>query len=301
MKARYIESYKQGILEEKIHLAFSRLENCTICPRQCRVNRLKGETGFCRAGFLPRVASFAPHFGEEKPLVGRHGSGTIFFSFCNLYCLYCQNYSISHGAEGQEISFETLARMMLQLQLLGCHNINLVTPTHFVPQILKALEIAVKLGLSLPLVYNTGGYDSVDTLRLLEGIVDIYMPDFKYTSCQAAQKYSQASDYPERARQAIKEMHRQVGDLVINKEGIAEKGLLVRHLILPENLAGSEKVMKFLAQEISINTYINIMDQYHPWGDIPFDSPLQRRITSQEFRQALHLARKYGLTRLDGL
>lgn len=301
MKPSYIESNKQGILEERTQKALSLLENCTICPRQCQVNRLKGETGFCRAGFLPRIASFGPHFGEEKPLVGRKGSGTIFFSFCNLYCQYCQNYSISHGAEGNDVNFETLARMMIELQLLGCHNINLVTPTHFVPQILKALLIAVELGLSIPLVYNTGGYDSVDTLRLLEGIVDIYMPDFKYSAGQVAQEYSQAPDYPDIARPAIKEMHRQVGDLVINKDGVAEKGLLVRHLVLPENLAGTEEVMMFLAQEISINTYINIMDQYHPWGNIQFGSPLNRRITSEELQMALRLAQKYGLNRLDGL
>jgi putative pyruvate formate lyase activating enzyme len=301
MRASYIESYHRGLLEEKIQKSFILLEECTICPRQCRVNRLRGEVGFCRAGFLPRIASFAPHFGEERPLVGKNGSGTIFFSFCNLYCRYCQNYSISHRGEGQEVSFETLARMMIELQSIGCHNINLVTPTHYVPQILQALPLAIEMGLSIPLVYNTGGYEALTTLHLLEGIIDIYMPDFKYSDNQAAKEYSQAADYPEIARIAIKEMHRQVGDLVINNQGIAERGLLVRHLVLPQGLAGTEKVLQFLAEEISHQTYVNIMDQYYPCGDIPFSSPLSRRITREEFEKALHLARKFGLTRLDGL
>lgn len=301
MEPSYIKTYQSGLLEKKIQQSFSLLEECTLCPRRCRVNRIKAETGFCRAGLLPRIASFAPHFGEERPLVGKNGSGTIFFSFCNLYCRYCQNYSISHRGEGQEVSFETLARMMIQLQSLGCHNINLVTPTHYVPQILQAVALAIEMGLAIPLVYNTGGYDSLTTLQLLEGIIDIYMPDFKYADSRVAQEYSQAADYPEVARTAIKEMHRQVGDLTINDEGLAEKGLLVRHLILPQGLAGTEKILQFLAEEISQQTYVNLMDQYYPCGDIPFSSPLARRITRNEFQAALKLARQYGLTRLDGL
>ena len=301
MEPSYIKSYQLGLLEKKVHQAFSVLEECTLCPRQCRVNRTKEERGFCRAGFLPRIAAYAPHFGEERPLVGKNGSGTIFFSFCNLYCRYCQNYSISHLGEGQEVSFETLARMMIELQALGCHNINLVTPTHFVPQILRALALAIERGLSIPLVYNTGGYDSLTTLHLLEGIIDIYMPDFKYSDSRIAQEYSQAPDYPEVARKAIKEMHRQVGDLVINDKGLAEKGLLVRHLILPQGLAGTEKILQFIAEEISKHTYINLMDQYYPCGDIPFSSPLARRITRSEFQTALQVARQFGLNRLDGL
>lgn len=295
----YLETYHKGLIEEKIEKAFQLLEECTLCPRNCKINRLIGEKGHCRAGFLPEVSSYSPHFGEEHPLVGHNGSGTIFMTHCSLRCLFCQNYSISHLGEGREVSFEKLAEMMVELQWMNCHNINFVSPSHYVPQILKALPYAIEKGLSVPLVYNTGGYDSVQTLKLIEGVFDIYMPDFKYTSSEVAEQYSQASDYPERAKQALKEMHHQTGDLVIDERGIALRGLLVRHLVLPQELAGTKKVMHFLATEISKNTYINIMDQYYPCGKIPINSPLGRRISQKEYDEALKAAREEGLTRLD--
>jgi putative pyruvate formate lyase activating enzyme len=228
-----------------------------------------------------------------------NGSGTIFLTHCNLRCRFCQNYSISHGREGSEVSFERLGRMMLELQRMGCHNINFVTPTHYVPQILGALPAAIDGGLRLPLVYNSSGYDSVETLALLDGVFDIYMPDFKFASSAPAEEYCQAVDYPEVARRAIKEMHRQVGDLALDERGIAQRGLLVRHLVLPEGLAGTPAVVSFLAAEISPNTYINIMDQYHPCGDIAPRSPLGRRVSSEEFEDAVATAKEAGLTRLD--
>jgi putative pyruvate formate lyase activating enzyme len=295
----YIGAYEQGLLQKKAEKAIQILKECQLCPRNCKVNRLKGERGFCKAGFLPEVSSYSPHFGEERPLVGSHGSGTIFLTHCSLRCLFCQNFSISHLGEGQEVSFEILGRMMVELQKLGCHNINFVTPTHYVPQILKALPFAVEKGLSVPLVYNTGGYDSVQTLKLLDGIFDIYMPDFKYSESRAGHECSQAPDYPQIAKLALKEMHRQVGDLLIDERGIALKGLLVRHLVLPQGLAGTRDVMRFLASEISKNTYVNIMDQYYPCGKVPLNSPLTRGITEEEYKEALEAAKKEGITRLD--
>ncbi len=248
---------------------------------------------------MPVISSYFPHFGEETPLVGRYGSGTIFISYCNLLCIYCQNYEISHLGEGREVSLEEFAQMMLSLQYVGCHNINIVTPTHVVPQILAALEIAIEGGLNIPLVYNTSGYEKVETLRLLDGIVDIYMPDFKYWDSQVAKKYSHAPDYPEVARKALKEMHRQVGNLKLNSNGIAEKGLLVRHLVLPHGLAGTKEIMEFIANEISPNTYVNIMPQYRPCGKAYQDSLINRPITMTEYREAIRIALKAGLTRLD--
>jgi len=295
----YIQTFKDGLFPEKIGKAFQTLEKCHLCPRDCGVNRLEGERGVCKAGYLPEVSSCSPHFGEERPLVGFHGSGTIFMTHCNLRCLFCQNYSISHLGEGQEVSFERLAKMMVELQKIGCHNINFVTPTHYVPQILKALAVAIEKGLSVPLVYNTGGYDSVETLKLLDGVFDIYMPDLKYSGSEVAQTYSQAPDYPQVARLAFKEMHRQVGDLIIDERGIAQRGLLVRHLVLPQETAGTKEAMRFLASEISKNTYVNIMDQYHPCGSIDPKSPLSRRITINEFNEAIETAKKEGITRLD--
>jgi len=295
----YLRAYGGGPLPERIEKAFALLESCTLCPRACRVNRLKGELGICQAGRLPEVSSYSPHFGEEGPLVGLHGSGTIFLTHCNLRCTFCQNYSISHLGDGREVSFERLARMMMELQDLGCHNINFVTPTHFVPQILRALPEAIGLGLRVPLVYNSSGYDSVAALKLLDGTFDIYMPDFKFARSGPAEEYCRAADYPEVARLAIGEMYRQVGDLVLDERGIARRGLLVRHLVLPEGLAGTEEVVRFLADEISPDTYLNIMDQYFPCGDIPPRSPLGRRTTNEEFKNALDLARAAGLNRLD--
>jgi putative pyruvate formate lyase activating enzyme len=245
------------------------------------------------------VSSYGPHFGEEAPLVGKQGSGTIFFAYCNLQCLFCQNYTISHFGEGSTVDREELARMMLSLQVSGCHNINLVSPTHVVPYILEALEIAVGEGLHLPLVYNSGGYDSLETLGLLEGIVDIYMPDMKYADEKTAEQFSGVKNYPEVNRAVVREMHRQVGDLQIDEQGVAQRGLLVRHLVLPNGLAGTEGVVRFLAQEVSPNTYLNIMAQYHPCHKASEIPQLARPINREEFNEAVSLARQQGLTRLD--
>lgn len=295
----YRKAYEKGLFPRILQKAHNMLESCSVCPRNCGVDRTQDEKGFCEAGYLPEVSSYAPHFGEESPLVGSQGSGTIFLTHCNLKCLFCQNYAISHAGEGRNIPGRQLAKIMLELQRLGCHNINFVSPTHFVPQILDSLPLAIEMGLDIPLVYNTGGYDSLSALRLLDGIFDIYMPDFKYCSGEVAEKYSQASDYPLVAKQAIKEMYRQVGDLQMDVKGIAVRGLLVRHLVLPAGLAGTREIMRFLAAEISRNTYVNIMDQYYPCGNIPLDSPLRRKITEGEYSEAISAAKEEGITRLD--
>jgi putative pyruvate formate lyase activating enzyme len=261
------------------------------------VDRLSDQRGFCRTGRLAGVASYTPHFGEEDCLVGRAGSGTIFFSGCNLSCLFCQNYDISQQEAGREVSPGNLAKMMLALQDCGCHNINFVTPTHVVPQILEALALAREGGLHLPLVYNSGGYESIETLRLLEGVIDIYMPDAKYGQDGPALKYSGAPDYVERMKSALKEMHRQVGDLVLDEAGIARRGLLVRHLVLPEGIAGTEEVVRFISQEISKNTYLNVMAQYHPAYNACRFPELCRPISAREYGRALSLAADAGLTR----
>ncbi len=294
-------SLSTEVLQKKIEEAEERLKNCSICPRNCKVDRYHSKTGFCKTGVLPFVASHGQHFGEEKPLVGRYGSGTIFFGRCNLRCMFCQNYSISHLGEGREISFESLADMMIELQGRGCHNINFVTPTHQMPMILRSLSMAREKGLSLPLVYNCGGYESLEPLKILNGVIDIYMPDFKYFDPQMGLKYSHVKDYPEVAMTAIKEMHRQVGDLVMNDDGIALRGLLVRHLVLPDNIAGSEGVIKFIAEEISKNAYINIMDQYYPCFKAYDDPRLKRRITRREYEDVIHYAISAGLQRIDGI
>ena len=263
------------------------LAECTLCPRKCKVNRLKNEKGTCKTGRNAMVSSYAPHFGEESPLVGFRGSGTIFFTHCNLLCNFCQNYDISHEGRGEEISTEGLAGYMIQLQDIGCHNINFVTPSHVVPQILAALEVAIERGLQVPIIYNTGGYDSIATLKLLEGIVDIYMPDFKFWDNDIAHKTCNAADYPEVARLAVKEMYNQVGDLQINSFGIAERGLLIRHLV------------KYISKEISPHTYLNIMPQYRPCGDAYSIEGLGRAITKEEYTEALEIAQKEGIHRLD--
>ncbi|MDI9616433.1 MAG: radical SAM protein [Methanothrix sp.] len=294
----YLAAYNRMTPEElqsRAEEAIRRLEHCDICPRRCGVNRAEGELGFCRTGRLAKVSSAGPHYGEEPPLVGYHGSGTIFFAGCNLACVFCQNYEISQLDMGVEVTAERLAGIMMHLQLTGCHNVNLVTPTHVVPQILEALVIAREMGLSIPLVYNSGGYDSVETLRLLDGIVDIYMPDAKYGSDEMAIRYSNAPGYVGVMKAAIREMHRQVGDLVI-ENGIAVRGLLVRHLVLPNNLAGTAEVVRFIS-ELSRNTYINIMDQYRPEYKADQYDELSRRITLSEYREALRLARSAGLSR----
>jgi len=290
-----------GALSDKVREAEEILRECTLCPRECKVDRTAGEKGFCKTGDKPFISSYSPHFGEEKPLVGRSGSGTIFMGNCNLGCIFCQNYSISHLEEGIVMSFEKLADIMLSLQNEGCHNINFVTPTHEMPMLLRSLLIASEKGLRLPIVYNCGGYESLHAIQLLEGVVDIYMPDFKYADPARAKKYSGAENYPEVARAALKEMHRQVGDLLIDKRGIAMRGLLVRHLVLPEGIAGTAKIVKFIAEEISKNTYINIMDQYHPCYKAFDHPPLNRIITEKEYAEALNMAIKAGIKRIDGV
>jgi putative pyruvate formate lyase activating enzyme len=290
-----------GILTDKVREAEEILKECTLCPRECRVDRTAGQKGFCKTGDTLFISSFGPHFGEEKPLVGKFGSGTIFMGNCNLGCIFCQNYSISHLGEGVEMTFEKLADIMLSLQKDGCHNINFITPSHQVPMLLRSLFIASEKGLKIPIVYNCGGYESLHAIQLLEGVVDIYMPDLKYSDPAIAKKYSGAENYPAAAKAAIKEMHRQVGDLLIDKRGIALRGLLVRHLVLPEGIAGTSEVVQFIADKISKNTYINIMDQYHPCHKAFDHPPLDRRLTSQEYAEAVQAAEDAGLKRIDGV
>ncbi len=294
----YLELLESGELNRRIEALYALLSPCRLCPHKCEVDRLAGEKGFCRVGNKPIVASYGPHFGEEAPLVGTSGSGAIFFTYCNMACVYCQNWEISHLGEGDEITVENLAKIMLILQVWGCHNINLVTPTHQIPFIVEAIKIAAEKGLVLPIVYNCGGYEAVETLKLLDGIIDIYMPDIKYMDDKVALKLSKIKNYSKVVKEAVIEMHRQVGDLVI-ENGIAKRGLIIRHLVLPENLAQTEEVIKFVAEEISPNTYFNLMDQYRPCGDAWKYPPLDRKITKEEWNKALGLAQKYGLKRLD--
>ena len=279
--------------------ALDALKDCHLCPRNCGCDRTAGETGLCGGGRLARVASAGPHFGEESPLVGSRGSGTIFLSGCSLLCSFCQNYEISRSFEGGELKPEQLAEKMLGLRRRGCHNINFVSPTHFVPQILEALVPAAEAGLDLPLVYNCGGYESVETLRLLEGVFDIYMPDFKFWDNHYAGRFCGAGDYRERAMEALKEMHRQVGELQLDGRGIAYRGLIVRHLVMPNGIAGSREIMEFLAKEISPRTYVNVMDQYMPCGTAYSDPLVNRRVTATEYQIAVNWARRAGLKRLD--
>lgn len=285
-------------LGDRVRQAVAMLEDCTVCAQQCRVNRLKGELGICRGGRRAAVSSYGPHFGEESPLVGARGSGTIFFANCNLKCSFCQNYEISQDGEGDEVSLSELAEMMLELQKGGCHNINLVSPSHYVPQVLEALLVASAMGLHIPIVYNTGGYDSLETLEILDGVIDIYMPDIKFGDDDAGRKYSGAAGYFTAAKRAVKKMHEQVGDLVIDERGLAVRGLLVRHLVLPEDLSGTAAVMEFLAREVSLNTFVNIMSQYYPAYRSADCPDLGRRITNTEYRAAVNVARQAGLTRI---
>ena len=295
----YLRLHREGVLKERAREAAERLRECRLCPRQCGVNRLEDEQGFCQTGRRAIVSSFGPHYGEEAPLVGSHGSGTVFFGSCNLLCSFCQNYDISHLREGSEAEPGKLAAVMLHLARGGCHNINFVTPSHVVPQMLEALIPAVEGGLDVPLVYNTGGYDSVETLKLLDGVVDIYMPDFKFWDNRWAERLCMAADYRERAVEAFREMHRQVGDLETDESGIAVRGLLVRHLVMPGGIAGTGEVMRFLASEISRHTYVNVMDQYHPCWEAQKTPEVNRRITRGEYEQALEMARQAGLYRMD--
>ena len=293
----YSSLLADGRLEARVEAAYARLEACDLCPRNCRVARVRGETGICKGGILARVSSMGPHFGEESPLVGQNGSGTIFFTGCSLGCSFCQNYDISHCLDGREVSPRELAGMMLRLEDMGCHNINLVTPTHFVPQIMRAVSLAASDGLSLPLVYNCGGYDTVRTLRLLEGIVDIYMPDFKFWESASGERYSNAPDYPQVAREALKEMQRQVGDLVI-EGGLAFRGLLVRHLVMPAGNDESKQILGFIAREISHDAFVNVMDQYRPCHLADKFPEIARQPAPAEFQEVLEAARAAGLVRI---
>lgn len=297
--AAYREMLTSGDLMERVRLSRSILKECTLCPHLCRIDRLGGKTGKCRTAAQAIVSSFGPHFGEESPLVGTRGSGTIFFANCNLGCVFCQNCDISQLGRGETVCASDLARMMLSLQERGCHNINLVTPTHVLPQWLEALDIAARSGLNIPIVYNCGGYESLDTLKLLDGIVDIYMPDMKYSDGSNSNKFSGVEDYPGVNRAVVKEMHRQVGDLQLDGRGIAKRGLLIRHLVLPNDIAGTEGVVRFIAEEISRDTYVNIMDQYRPSHRAMEFTELSRPLQQSEFVEAIRLARRFGLVRLD--
>ena len=292
---RYLEAYNNGNLDEVIAKTFRMLEQCSICPRRCKVNRIKEEHGFCQTGLKPKVCSFMAHHGEEPPISGRRGSGTIFFSCCNMACVYCQNYEFSQLGQGSEVDFQTLADFMLQLQEMGCHNINLVTPTHVMPQILKSLSLAVRAGLRLPIVYNSGGYELPEIVKLLDGIIDIYLPDMRYSDSESALKYSSAADYPRFNQEAVGEMYRQVGPVKVDAEGIIKKGLIIRHLVLPNNLSGTEKSMQFIAENISKEAYVSLMSQYAPYFKAPELNVLCRRITHKEYIYAKDIMHKYGL------
>lgn len=296
----YLALLENNQLQARAEQAYEHLADCDLCARYCHVNRFEGIRGaVCRTGVRAVVNSYAPHHGEEDPLRGVNGSGTIFFSWCSLRCLFCQNWEISHKGMGREVEPEELATMMLALQEQGCHNINFVTPSHVVAQIIAAVAIAARQGLRIPLVYNSGGYDSPEALALLDSIIDIYMPDMKYGDSSTARKYSKVRDYVKFNFAAVKEMQRQVGELQLDEHGIAQRGLLVRHLVLPDHLAGTEAVLAFLARDISTNTYLNLMDQYHPCYRADENPPLDRDLTATEYQEALELAERYGLKRLD--
>ena len=295
VKPRYLKLLKSGELKSRADILNKRLESCNICPHKCKVNRLEGEKGYCNTPRQAVVSAYQPHFGEERELVGQGGSGTIFFSNCNLECVFCQNYQISQQGRGKEVSADELSRMMLYLQRLGCHNINLVSPSHVVPQIVEGIYLAAKEGLNIPIVYNTNGYDLVETLALLEGIVDIYMPDIKFSDDDVAYEYLGVEGYFSFAKRAIKEMYRQVGNLKLDEAGTAYTGLLIRHLVMPNNLAGTEKIMDFIAREISKDAHVNIMAQYYPANRAYDYEHLDRRLNRREYKEAIEAARYAGL------
>jgi putative pyruvate formate lyase activating enzyme len=291
----YLELERSGELARREEALWAMLGACRLCPRECGADRLAGRTGVCSSGGTFKVASYGPHFGEEAPLVGRYGSGTIFFSNCNLLCVYCQNWEINHRGDGEITSHRELARKMLALQARGCHNVNLVTPTHLMPHIVRALRLAIREGLRLPLVYNTGGYDSLEVIRLLGGVVDIYLPDFKYQDAEIAARFSNgAPDYPLHAAAVIAEMHRQVGALDL-EGGVAVRGLLIRHLVLPGNLAGTDRFVKWVVEELGPDTAVNLMAQYRPMHRAREYPPLDRALTREEWAEALRWAGEAGL------
>lgn len=293
----FLELFRSGELQKRIELGNEILRSCDLCPRECRIDRTRGEIGFCMIGNDPVISSYGPHIGEEPPLVGINGSGTVFFSGCNMGCRYCQNHGISQEVSGRKVDPEGLADIFMKVQGMGCHNLNLVSPSHVVPQILEALEKACRKGFSLPIVYNTGGYDSLRTLELLDGIVDIYMPDMKYNDPAVGERLSHVRNYPDINFEAVREMHRQVGDLVIDENGLAVSGLIVRHLILPNDLAGTRSIMEFLSNEISKDTYVNIMDQYRPEYRAMECSGMGRMISRYEYAEAVKIAEGSGLHR----
>ncbi|WP_321496067.1 radical SAM protein [uncultured Desulfobacter sp.] len=298
-QARYIETRRQGRLKQKIKQAYDLMESCCLCPRECQVDRARDQTGVCRASNVLEISSYCPHFGEEPPLSGTQGSGTIFFTHCSLRCLFCQNHDISIQGQGQRAQTGQLASVMLALQKAGCHNINLVTPGHFLPFILEELDIAARNGLTLPLIYNSSGYERLEALKILDGIVDIYLPDFKFWDPDIAQKICNARDYPSVARQAVTEMFHQVGNLKTDSKGIAVYGLLVRHLVLPENLAGTREVVEFLSRNVSPNCRINVMSQYRPMYRARTLPELSRQVSALEYKDALNLAKRSGLSTGD--
>jgi putative pyruvate formate lyase activating enzyme len=295
----YLKLLRSGELAQRVAQAHTMLARCCFCGWECGVDRLAGKLGICRTGESVKVSSYNPHMGEEDPLRGWRGSGTIFFTRCNLHCQFCQNHDISQTDEGDEVEPQALAATMLELQYQGCHNINLVSPSHVVPQILAAVLIAAQAGLHLPLVYNTGGYDSLECLVILDGVIDLYMPDMKYASAQIARHYSKIPNYPQVNQAAVREMHRQVGDLQLDENGLAERGLLVRHLVLPNGLAGTPEIVRFLAEQISTDTFLNLMDQYRPAFNARQFPKLNRPITFQEYQAAVEMAGAAGLHRLD--
>ncbi|MFA4888204.1 MAG: radical SAM protein [Candidatus Omnitrophota bacterium] len=296
MYPSYLEAYNTGSLQEITNKAWEVLGSCSICPRQCKVNRLNNQKGFCGIGLRPMIYSFIPHHGEEPPISGTAGSGTIFFSGCNLHCLYCQNYEFSQLKQGREVEPEELALIMLKIQEEGVHNLNFVTPTHILPQILKALLLAIPKGLKIPLIYNTSGYELVSMIKMLEGIIDIYLPDMRYADSELAKNYSDALDYPKYNQTAVKEMQRQVGSAQFDASGIITRGLIIRHLVLPENISGTENIMRFIKEEISQDTYISLMSQYLPYYRASEFKEISRRLKNQEYQEAKDILQKYGLT-----
>ncbi len=291
----YIHTYKNGYLEKIAEQLFSSLVSCQVCPRRCKVNRLKNKVGFCKTASLPKIFSFLAHHGEEPPISGAKGSGTIFFSHCNMGCVYCQNYEFSQLGAGREYTFEQLAEVMLKLQGLGCHNINLVTPTHVLPQILKSLALAIPQGLKIPLVYNTSGYELAKIIKLLDGIVDIYLADSRYGDSRVAQRLSQAADYVKYNQEALKEMHRQVGAAEFSDDGLIRRGLIIRHLVLPNRSGHTEKVMKFIAGELSADTYISLMSQYLPYHLASGYPEINRRLKKEEYQEVKEILERYHL------
>ncbi|MBS3737328.1 MAG: radical SAM protein [Candidatus Bipolaricaulota bacterium] len=296
MQTSYL-SLSRPELEDRVEELREKLKDCSLCPLECGVDRLNGERGRCNSGEELLVSSFAPHHGEERPLVGQYGSGTVFLSNCNLDCVYCQNYELSQLGRGRAMTPGEVAEGMLELQSKGCHNINWVSPTHFLPQLVESLVKAIDGGLEVPIVYNSGGYDSLETLRLLDGMVDVYMPDMKYANDECGLKYSGVPDYWKVNKRIVKEMYRQVGDLKIDDSGVARRGLLIRHLVLPEGIAGTEKVLRFVGEELSRNSYVNVMDQYRPCWKASEYGELGRSVTGEELEKAFDLARKMGLDR----